>query len=391
MANTKLFKLLFGNVSAARFLLVTIAFVTWCVTPSSVFGDSCKPDVSGRDSITKKQVDMWRQVLSSSGFLSAALMDNDVTFTAFVQRGGDKNYIMIVFQKVEDNLARAAFESHYHATKGDQIIFGFKNGEPVTLVASGASNRAQAEMLTGKLDMSAEWVVELPDNEMATLRDALTTRQVDAIRIALGSGQVDRTVPEKNGTRLMEKFGCFYQALDKRGVVLSAASTPQSQPVQSTSVSDKGGPAFIAPPQDYAISAQGTYVRKDSVNDSFDFGPDGLCHGHHEAQTIDCTYTVQGDAVMVTSSQLRAPVTGHFSGNTLTFAKNVYEKQAVPQKPSVQLTIDQVIAMVVAKLPDDIVISTIQNSGSKFDLSPEALIKLKKTGVSDAVIRAMAR
>lgn len=78
-----------------------------CVLPRSVVaGDSCKPDVSGLDKITKKQIEQWHQVLSSSGFLSAALMDNDVTFTAYVQRGGDKNFIMVSIQKLEEPGAR---------------------------------------------------------------------------------------------------------------------------------------------------------------------------------------------------------------------------------------------------------------------------------------------
>jgi hypothetical protein len=70
---------------------------------------------------------------------------------------------------------------------------------------------------------------------------------------------------------------------------------------------------------------------------------------------------------------------------------SIGEKQAEPQKPTAQLTIDQVIQMVVAKLPDDIIIATIQKSPSKFELTPETLIKLKAAGVSDAVIRAMTR
>jgi hypothetical protein len=61
------------------------------------------------------------------------------------------------------------------------------------------------------------------------------------------------------------------------------------------------------------------------------------------------------------------------------------------EKAPAQLTVEQVIRMVKAKLPDDIIITTIQKSGSKFDLTPDALIKLKTAGVSDAVIRAMTR
>ena len=53
--------------------------------------------------------------------------------------------------------------------------------------------------------------------------------------------------------------------------------------------------------------------------------------------------------------------------------------------------IDQIIQMVTAKVADDIVIKTIQNSTSMFELSSENLIKLKTAGVSDTVIRAMIR
>jgi hypothetical protein len=64
---------------------------------------------------------------------------------------------------------------------------------------------------------------------------------------------------------------------------------------------------------------------------------------------------------------------------------------AAPKQTTAQLTIDQVIQMVTAKLPDDIIITTIRNSGSKFDLNPDALIKLKTAGVSDTVLRAMMK
>ena len=55
------------------------------------------------------------------------------------------------------------------------------------------------------------------------------------------------------------------------------------------------------------------------------------------------------------------------------------------------MTVDQIIQMIGAKIPEDIVIASIQKSGSKFDLTPELLIKLKTAGVSDAVLRGMAK
>src|SRR5258705_13260349 len=100
-----------------RYILFVIAVGTWCVAAPTVFADSCKPDASSQDRITKKRIDEWVQVLSSSGFLSAALLDNDVTFTAYVKRIGDHNFIVVSVEKVEESMARAAFESNYHGSK----------------------------------------------------------------------------------------------------------------------------------------------------------------------------------------------------------------------------------------------------------------------------------
>jgi len=54
-----------------------------------------------------------------------------------------------------------------------------------------------------------------------------------------------------------------------------------------------------------------------------------------------------------------------------------------------QVTIDQIIQMMEAKLPDDVIATKIRQSGSTFDT--DALIKAKKAGASDEVIRAMTQ
>lgn len=47
--------------------------------------------------------------------------------------------------------------------------------------------------------------------------------------------------------------------------------------------------------------------------------------------------------------------------------------------------------MVGAKLSDDLIIATIEKSGSKFDMTADNMIRLKTAGASDAVIRAMLK
>ncbi|HEX7152150.1 MAG TPA: SHOCT domain-containing protein [Thermoanaerobaculia bacterium] len=194
---------------------------------SAVYAD-CDPDVRGKDRITKQEIVQWQQVLTASGILSAALLEKDITFTAYVARTGDKNVVGVVVQKVEPNLARAAFETQFRAAKGDEIVLGFKNGGPITFITTKAGNTAQAGTFSGNLNMSASWEAEVSDADLAAHRDALTTGLVDAIRITAASGQIDRAIPAKNGQRLMEKFGCFFRALDSAGVSASGGQQSQS-------------------------------------------------------------------------------------------------------------------------------------------------------------------
>jgi len=53
------------------------------------------------------------------------------------------------------------------------------------------------------------------------------------------------------------------------------------------------------------------------------------------------------------------------------------------------LTVDGVISLVSAGISDDLIIAKIQKSGQSFDLSTDDIVRLKKAGASDAVVKAM--
>jgi hypothetical protein len=65
------------------------------------------------------------------------------------------------------------------------------------------------------------------------------------------------------------------------------------------------------------------------------------------------------------------------------------QPQSAQASATAALTNDDVVRMVGAGLGDDTVIAKIRGSKTGFDTSAEALIDLKKAGLSDAVIRAM--
>jgi len=56
---------------------------------------------------------------------------------------------------------------------------------------------------------------------------------------------------------------------------------------------------------------------------------------------------------------------------------------------SAGLTVDGVISLVGAGISDDLIIAKIQKSGQTFDLSTDDMVRLKKAGASDAVMKTM--
>jgi len=55
------------------------------------------------------------------------------------------------------------------------------------------------------------------------------------------------------------------------------------------------------------------------------------------------------------------------------------------------LTNDAVVAMVKADLSEELILNMIKISENQFDLSTQGLLRLKDSGISETVIKAMAR
>jgi hypothetical protein len=347
--------------------------------------------VSREDKISKERVDIWTQVLFSTSFASNLWNTSDVGITVTVGRYGSRNAVNLQIQKREESAANAAFESAYRGAKGKPFYFGLKNGEPVAFVVTDVANEAKVQQgLGGPKGVTTVVLSALVrDADMARLRDALTSRQIDSVRMLLaGDVAIEKSVDGKNGKKAMEKFSCFYQSLDGRGIILSAVAGPKSQPAQPDSVSN----GAVHPP-DNAAAIQGRYLRKGKNSDFIELSPDGRFFVLQDGKSLGGSYKIEGEALTLMSPRLRGKTSiARLLGDTITDdGGELWEKEAAPQKAASEITVDQIVQMATAKLPDDVIIATIRNSRSKFDLTPEALIKLKTAGVSDAVIRVMTR
>jgi kynureninase len=191
------------------------------VMPTFVEAQNCKPTVSGKDKITKVQTDEWGQILYETGFLASAVMTtSEVNIGGTIARIGDVNTINVVLTKSESNTARAVLESPYKAEKGNEFIFGFKEGgEPLRFTADSVSNNTAADMF-GKLNTRVVLTAHLKDDEVLALKSSLANKQIDVVRISLANNfTIDKSIKDKNGKQFAEKIRCFATFLQQKGLI----------------------------------------------------------------------------------------------------------------------------------------------------------------------------
>src|SRR5258708_27353156 len=165
-----------------KILMVATCVLVFCFSSFPAWAQNCKPDVSQVDTISKQQQDYWLQTLSTS----------EVAITVSLRNSATSSSIAVQIDKQEAAAtSNTQFQSALHAEKGNQFYFGLKNGEPLPFVATSVSNNAKVSGsfmagLSGKnLYTTVVLVADLQDKELAALRDALTRKEIDALRILL--------------------------------------------------------------------------------------------------------------------------------------------------------------------------------------------------------------
>lgn len=373
-----------------RYAAVVISFALSCVVTSDAWAQNCKPTMSRQDKISKQQIDVWAQELWSTSFLSSVVNTSESSIRGTIGRYGAFNAINLEIQKKEESATNAAFDAAYRGAKGATFYLGFANGQPVALVVTDVSNAANVRqgLLGAKGVTTVVLSATVSDREMARLREQFTTQPIDAIRIRLsGDMQIDKSVSAGDGRKMMEKFRCFYELLDKRAINLTAAAS-SPQPVLGDSTVD-------------LATVAGKYVNRDDADDYFQLAPDGTAVStlsgalkYAVRGTVLTFQAPEGKAFQLKDGRLAKAIEGSLTGNTYVSSEgSTYERvaSAPPQSAAMQLTVEQIVKMVEAKIPDEVILASLAKAGAKYDLTPEDWIRLKGAGASDAVLRALAK
>ena len=197
-------------------VLVTVIALA-VVLSDPLAAQNCKPDASTKDKITKVQIDEWAQSLYQTGILASALTSSsEVNITGSISRVGDVTFMNIILAKQESNVARAVLESQYHAEKGNQFLFGFKEGgTPLTFTADQVSNNTSADIF-GKLNTRVILSAIIKDENLRAFRDSIAGRHIDAVRVSVATA-IEKSVGDKTGKQFGEKLACFFTFAEQKG------------------------------------------------------------------------------------------------------------------------------------------------------------------------------
>ena len=211
-------KIFHQTISKSFSAILLGTFILFISLPFNTWAQKCKPDYSKLDKIEKKQVDAWTAELYETSFGGSMLRTSQISITFSIGRMDTANFIQLQLQKQEESAQNAAFESSLRGAKGNEFYLGIKDGDPLKFVADEVTNQTKANGFSGKLVTTVVLSSNIKNEDLKALKDALTSKSIDATRIKLQNDVViDQSVKEKKGEKMMEKAVCFFNFLKEKG------------------------------------------------------------------------------------------------------------------------------------------------------------------------------
>ncbi|NVN99794.1 MAG: hypothetical protein HXX17_10750 [Geobacteraceae bacterium] len=191
-----------------------VLLLALCMLSSLSYGQSCKPDISQLDKITKRSTQKWVQSLDHDRqFWEGSTSE----IFAVVGSYGKTHAINVELKILTPSNKQATLGQVYRGAKGNIFSFGFDKGEPITFTATEVGNTSALGGFSGLATTIVVLAAHVSDKELAAIRNTLTTKKIDAVRIILeGNVIIEREVKEDRGEEMRQKFECFYQTLDKK-------------------------------------------------------------------------------------------------------------------------------------------------------------------------------
>jgi hypothetical protein len=170
--------------------------------------------------------------------------------------------------------------------------------------------------------------------------------------------------------------------------VFGLATSPIAPPPPAPTSTTTPPPAVLVVP----LRLPSTYAKAETPADQLQLNADNSFSLQEAGQTYRGTFAATGSTLELNISG-GTKTTATIQGNNLTDSSGqtwVLREQIVPSAAAATVLQNQdVIKMVKAGLDDALIIAKIGSSKCQFDTSTDALIQLKQSGVSAAVLKAI--
>lgn len=249
-------------------------------------------------------------------------------------------------------------------------------------------------------------VNDLPRHQCAA-KDTLWVGKIDVesnkIVFQLYSDPVDGTryyadlkIPLDKGP-----FPTPEQALAKVAEVLAVPPPENSAANTQVAKNDPPPPPPVPQPPPVRLTLPAVYTNSQTAGNRLQLNADKTFTLQEGGQPYHGTFTENGNSLELNIAET-GPTTVTLQGDNITDASGQQwslQKQAPPAAPPAAtaspvangpaLTNQDIIKMSKAKFGDGVILAKIGKSKCEFDTSPDAMVHLKQSGVSDPVIQAM--
>jgi hypothetical protein len=165
---------------------------------------NCKPDAFSVDKITKQEQNEWHAYLNDPLIKN---LQNEQLIQAVIFRLGSTNKLGLSMVGIS--------KGQFKSAKGNEFYISFKDGTFLKFVTDEAYNYDSGN------DVHTAWVlIVIKDQNLSALKDKLTSKPIDAVRVLLEDGViVEQSINDKYGKKMMGRFSCFFNFLQEKGYI----------------------------------------------------------------------------------------------------------------------------------------------------------------------------
>jgi hypothetical protein len=176
------------------------------------------------------------------------------------------------------------------------------------------------------------------------------------------------------------------------GHVFSVVRGPNAPAAASAPVGQLPAPPVLPPQTPQALNLPSVYVSAQTPSDQLQLNADNSFLLQEAGQTYSGAFAVNGNTVAITiDANTKTQMT--IQGNTLTDPSGqiwaLREPSAPASSSTPALRNEDIIKLAKVGIDDATIIAKIESSKCQFDTSTDALIQLKQSGVSAAILKAM--